>query len=273
MVCRLCTQQPAKTCPAATQCCEGLPETGIADEATWARLLGPSLTPKPSRDLTADMMLNVPGLSALAGKAAAPEGATSISNGSAATQQQQEEPAAKPYAELFTAALSETVRREPGGGVEDMQRLTVTDTVAGGVLHRIHERVPAATLKVHCGGAGGRRPGWHVEYSACQGHVQGCLCGFLTSTGSTSPSPGPCSGGQGGKRAPGGQRHGEGVGVLRRCTGPRAAGRAGAVAPGLLPASLRRRCPLQASVGAKQLVYCFGAPNLRPLARPCAPPA
>ncbi|KAL4419502.1 hypothetical protein ABPG77_002288 [Micractinium sp. CCAP 211/92] len=115
------------------QCCEGLPETGIADEATWARLLGPSLAPKPSRDLTADMMLNVPGLIALAGKAAAPEGATSNSNGgSVATQQQQEEPAAKPYTELFSAALSETVRREPGGGAQDTQRLTVTDTVAAG---------------------------------------------------------------------------------------------------------------------------------------------
>lgn len=86
------------------------------------------------------MMLNVPGLSALAGKAAAPEGASSSDGASAATQQQQEQPAAKPYAELFTAALSETVRPLPGGGVEDTQRLTVTDTVAGGGAGTAHKR-------------------------------------------------------------------------------------------------------------------------------------
>lgn len=116
------------------QCCEGLPETGIADEATWARLLGPSLDPKPSRDLTADMMLNVPGLSALAGKAAPPDGPGAGSAAGAATaQQQQEQPVAKPYAELFNAALGETVRPVPAGGVEDAQRPTVTDTASGGL--------------------------------------------------------------------------------------------------------------------------------------------
>lgn len=115
------------------QCCEGLPETGIADEATWARLLGPSLEPKPSRDLTADMMLNVPGLSALAGKAAPPDGpGAGSAAGAAAAQQQQEQPVAKPYAELFNAALGETARPAPAGGVEDAQRPTVTDTAAAG---------------------------------------------------------------------------------------------------------------------------------------------
>ncbi|PSC70776.1 peptidoglycan binding [Micractinium conductrix] len=113
------------------QCCEGLAETGIADEASWAKLLGPSLGPKPTRDLTADMMLNVPGVTDKLGGGATGTSSSSGGGGGAqpATAQQQ---AAKPYTELFTAAFSETVTSTPDGGMQDVTRLEVTDTVAVG---------------------------------------------------------------------------------------------------------------------------------------------
>ena len=44
-------------CLPAPQCCEGLPETGIADEATWVKLLGPGLKPKASRDKSSETFL------------------------------------------------------------------------------------------------------------------------------------------------------------------------------------------------------------------------
>jgi hypothetical protein len=88
------------------QCCEGLPETGITDEATWAKLLGQDLLLKPTRDLSADLMMNVPGLTSLGGGSSAgseePE-----PQASSASSQQQPAAAQSAYAELFSAAYSE----------------------------------------------------------------------------------------------------------------------------------------------------------------------
>ncbi|KAI3437857.1 hypothetical protein D9Q98_000303 [Chlorella vulgaris] len=88
------------------QCCEGLPETGITDEATWAKLLGQDLQLKPTRDLSADLMMNVPGLTSLGGGSSAgseePE-----PQASSASSQQQPAAAQSAYAELFSAAYSE----------------------------------------------------------------------------------------------------------------------------------------------------------------------
>lgn len=113
------------------QCCEGLEETGIADAATWAKLLGDSLTPKPSRDLTADMMVNVPGLSNLAGGG----GGSSSSGDATATAAADGSSTAgsKPaYAELFTAAFDESVAPTAEGGLQDVQQLRISDQVAAG---------------------------------------------------------------------------------------------------------------------------------------------
>lgn len=126
------THLQAPPCPNIhlPQCCEGLDETGIADAATWAKLLGPGLAPKPSRDLTADMMLNVPGLSKLmgGGDSSSTSGSTPAADasGSGAAGGQ---PA---YAELFTAAFTETVAPTPEGGLQDVQQLRVSDQVATG---------------------------------------------------------------------------------------------------------------------------------------------
>lgn len=125
---------PPRPLPAAPahspQCCEGLEESGVADAATWAKLLGPGLAPKLSRDLTADMMLNMPGLDKLAGGAGSSGGAEGAaaaegSSGAAAGSQ----PA---YAELFTAAFSEAVAPTPEGGLQDVQQLRISDQVAAG---------------------------------------------------------------------------------------------------------------------------------------------
>lgn len=130
---RASQQQPhlLHAVPATTpfpQCCEGLEETGIADAATWAKLLGDSLAPKPSRDLTADMMVNVPGLSKLTGG-----GGDSSSSGDATASAAADASGSKPaYAELFSAAFSETVAPTAEGGLQDVQQLRVTDQVAAG---------------------------------------------------------------------------------------------------------------------------------------------
>ena len=120
------------------QCCEGLEETGIADAATWAKLLGPGLAPKPSRDLTDDMNMNVPGLNKLAGGAdssggsavgAATDAATDASGGGAAGGFQ---PA---YAELFAAASSGTggASAQPSASVKAGHEETYTGAGARGV--------------------------------------------------------------------------------------------------------------------------------------------
>lgn len=103
------------------QCCEGLPETGIADDATWAKLLGPGLQPKQSRDLTADMMINVPGLTSLGGSSdggvaqpAAPDPAAD-----------NPPPAPKPaYADLFAVAAPAAETAAPSGNGEGQKPLT-----------------------------------------------------------------------------------------------------------------------------------------------------
>lgn len=114
--------------PTTPQCCEGLPETGLADAATWVKLLGPELRLKPSRDLTDDMMLNVPGMSKLGGGSSA-AASSSSSSGAAVAAGQQQQPA---YTELFTAAFSETLAPLPDGSLRDVQQLTVTDQRAAG---------------------------------------------------------------------------------------------------------------------------------------------
>lgn len=134
--CRCTAVRPLEPCPLASpalpphlpQCCEGLDETGIADAATWAKLLGPGLAPKPSRDLTADMMVNVPGLNKLMGggdsSAASTPAADASGSGAAGGK-----PA---YAELFTAAFTETAAPTPEGGLQDVQQLRVSNQVATG---------------------------------------------------------------------------------------------------------------------------------------------
>ena len=93
------------------QACEGLSETGAVDIDTWKALLGPELTLKESRDLTADQSANIPGITdKLAG-------------------QQQQESQSKPFAELFTASSENTVVVGSGGEIEsETNRTTVSET-------------------------------------------------------------------------------------------------------------------------------------------------
>lgn len=194
------------------QCCEGLPETGITDEATWVKLLGPELQPKATRDLTADMMLNVPGLSILGGNKAEAEP-------SSTTEMQQpaaDAPARPAYAELFSAAFSETVQPNGEGSLQDVQQLTVTDTVAGG-----SESVKLESARQ---GFGLAWPGF-MHSMLADGLLAMLLC-------TTAASPLSCSWWQGGQRYCGcepdrgaggwvgaGQRQGGGgaQGDLHRC--------------------------------------------------------
>ena len=114
------------------QCCEGLEETGIADAATWAKILGDSLVPKPSRDLTADMMLNVPGLSKLMGGSDSSSGSGATSAAAAGASSSAAAGGKPAYAELFTSAFTETLTPTSEGGLQDAQHLRVSDQVAAG---------------------------------------------------------------------------------------------------------------------------------------------
>jgi hypothetical protein len=98
------------------QACEGLSETGAVDIDTWKVLLGPELTLKPSRDLTADQLSNFPGVSNKTGTT------SSIST-------KESENNAKPFAELFAASSELTVVMGSDGEVEsETNRITVSET-------------------------------------------------------------------------------------------------------------------------------------------------
>jgi len=93
------------------QACEGLPETGAVDEDTWKVLLGPELTLKPSRDLTADQSVNVPGIT---------DKQSIADNG---------EMKSKPFAELFAASSEQTVVVGSDLEIEsETNRTTVSET-------------------------------------------------------------------------------------------------------------------------------------------------
>eukprot|EP00887_Chlorella_sp_A99_P007821 scaffold20.g7821.t1 len=117
--------------------CEGLAETGVADEATWVKLLGPELTPFPSGGSEAGA----------AGEASSP----AVAPGASAD--------AKPFEQLFSLAFTETVEGSPGGEVRDAQRLEVTAAtlapVAGDASWEVveEERLQAEAEAV--AGAGG----------------------------------------------------------------------------------------------------------------------
>lgn len=119
------------------QACEGLAETGVADEATWVKLLGPELTPFPSGGSEAGA----------AGEASSP----AVAPGASAD--------AKPFEQLFSLAFTETVEGSPGGEVRDAQRLEVTAAtlapVAGDASWEVveEERLQAEAEAV--AGAGG----------------------------------------------------------------------------------------------------------------------
>jgi peptidoglycan hydrolase-like protein with peptidoglycan-binding domain len=90
------------------QACEGLSETGAVDEDTWKKLLGPELTLKPSRDLTADQSANIPGITDKLNK---------------------KENESKPFAELFTASSEQTVVVGSDGAIEsETSHTTVSET-------------------------------------------------------------------------------------------------------------------------------------------------
>lgn len=89
------------------QACEGLPETGAVDENTWKALLGPELTLKPSRDLTADQSANLPG----------------ITDEQNITDKGETE--SKPFAELFAASSEQSVVVGSHGEIESETNRTI----------------------------------------------------------------------------------------------------------------------------------------------------
>jgi peptidoglycan hydrolase-like protein with peptidoglycan-binding domain len=93
------------------QACEGLSETGVVDEDTWKVLLGPELTLKPSRDLTADQSANVPGIT---------DKHITADKGTIES---------KPFAELFAVSSEQTVVVGSDREIEsEINRTTVSET-------------------------------------------------------------------------------------------------------------------------------------------------
>ena len=109
------------------QACEGLAETGVVDDDTWAVLLGPDLILKPTRDLTADQSMNLPGVISPLLTPSGGGGSGGGNNGTAAGEEVERKK--KPFAELFTSVSEQaTVVGEHGEVKSMMNRTTVTET-------------------------------------------------------------------------------------------------------------------------------------------------
>ena len=106
------------------QACEGLDETGVVDDASWVKLLGPELTLKETRDLFEDQMSpNFPGITNYTSGSSGGTDSGSTDSGDASTST-----TTKKYTELFSAATETTTVSGPDGTVEYTQTM-VSDVV------------------------------------------------------------------------------------------------------------------------------------------------
>jgi peptidoglycan hydrolase-like protein with peptidoglycan-binding domain len=109
------------------QCCEGLTETGVVDEAMWKALLGFELRPRPSKDLFDDNGREASAPSIATTNTHNNIDANSNIGNTSSTHSLKQHP--KPYAELFSSVTATSTSIGPHGELEIDQVVREDDTI------------------------------------------------------------------------------------------------------------------------------------------------